>query len=390
MRDKKHHTIRFNSKTSLVQLEGVCESIDDAREQTDVFIPKHLSFGGAFGISIALSQVIAKWARHSNRGSLTVARTKSHSSDFDGLALYPHGLISMFMSQEFIDKNEPIDRDEVLKLATPTVESMNNYRFDQTQKGQGVFLSCFSGTRNEFLKPLYSRPTTEKGLRSTGDFRSLIRKLLESSDAKFVKKSNDGTINSLASLIFELIENTNDHGTKSEDGFTFDYKNPNARGVLVKKVVIGKGQNVPALTADRKTAIWSTRALLNTNHASSNRLEVSVFDFGMGIARSRLHAKGLNTRLEEISFHEEEKLVKSSFTLGVTSKQESGAGSGLDTAVKCLVELGASIRLRTGRLCYWQDFTKSKERFDPIHFIEEKPLLSDVPGTLFTILIPLI
>ena len=384
--------IRIRSKSSLVDLEQVSQSIDDLSERTDLFLPRNLSYGGAFGISIALSQVVAKWARSEHAGSLRV-NTKPDSesvySVYKELANYPHGLISMFMAMEHTDGNNNSSRENVLKQGAEKVEAMNSYRLQETQKGLGAFLACFSGMRNEFVKPFYSQATIDGGLRSTSDFRSLTRMLLEAADKRFAKNTAEDVIDPLSSLVFELIENTNDHGTKNLGGAEFGYRNPNVRGLLVRKVSVNPDQKIHSLRSDRRTSSWTTRALFKGLKRSQIRLELSVFDFGPGIVGAKQLAEKKPQCLEGVLFKEEESMVRAAFRKGITTKLKSGTGIGLDTAIRCLSDLGAAMRLRTGRICYWQDFTKSSNEFDPVHFLEKQPQLPEVPGTVYTLLIPL-
>lgn len=381
--------IRVKSKISLVQLEEKFSELDSLSTEQSLELPKHLSFGGAFGMSSALSQYVAKWSRLGRAGHLQFAKTPGLESEFSGVSSYPHCLISMFMSKRLSDSSGEQDRLQVLREAAPIIDAMNSYRYKETLKGGGAFLACFSGTRSEFLRPLYEYPTIENGLRSTSDFHMLTRDLLKASDSRFSREATDSQIECIASVIYELIENTNDHAVKDEFGRFYDFEYPNVRGILVKKIDIGKLGKIDTLHSDERTALWAARELMAREGLSRSYLEISVFDYGIGIAKTKLLNEGKAASLGNISFEEEESIVKQAFQLRTTTKDKGGTGVGLDTVVKCLTELGATLRLRTGRICYWQDFSKPAAVFDPVHFIKDKPKLSEAPGTLHSFIIPL-
>lgn len=381
--------LRVKSRISLVQLEEKFSELDSLSTEESLGLPKHLSFGGAFGISSALSQYVAKWSRLEQAGHLQFAKTPGTQSEFSEVSSYPHCLISMFMSRRLSDSSGEQDRLKVLRDAAPIVDAMNSYRYKETLKGGGAFLACFSGTRSEFLRPLYEYPTLENGLRSTSDFQILTRDILEASYSGSAREALDSQIECIASVIYELIENTNDHAVRDEFGKLYDFEYPNVRGILAKKIDIRKSGNAQALHSDERTALWTVRDLMTREGGSRSYLEISVFDYGIGIAKTRLLYEGKVASLNDVPFEKEESIVKQAFQLGNTTKAKGGTGVGLDTVVKCLTELGATLRLRTGRICYWQDFSKPTAGFNPLHFIKNKPMLSEAPGTLYTFLIPL-
>lgn len=380
---------RVTSKISLPEIEDLSLKMDALQSEEDLVLPRHLSYGGTFGISLALSQIAAKWSRSDKAGFLQFAKTPGVESEFSGASVYPHALVSMFMSKKFKDKSGEQERLEILRDAAPVVEAMTAYRYQETLKGNGVFLACFSGTKNEFIRPLYEHPTCDGGLRSSSDFQLLTKEILKASDSKFAYQTPKEQVECLANLIFELVENTNDHAVADETGRVFDFEYPNVRGILAKKIDIPEQGSKAVLRGDERTALWTTRALLSNDSSTQSLLEISIFDYGIGIAKTRLKANGRAVTLSDIPFSEEESIVKKAFSFGETTKSKHGTGSGLDTALRCLAQLGAALRLRTGRICYFQDFSKGSASFDPVHFIKSKPTLSEVPGTLYTLQIPL-
>lgn len=351
-------------------------------------LPRKIAFGGAFGMSVGVAQLTAKWSREKTAGNLLFANSSTDGSEFKEAVNLPHGLLSIFMAQSIRDRSGIQDRIQTLKEAQYIIAAMNSYEFKKTLKGPGAFLACFSGMRNEYILPFYSKSHTD-GLRGTSDFRKVVFSLLKSTDPRIARSIEDETLNTLASLVYELIENTNDHGAKDEFGKPYSFSNPNVRGLLVRSISTSSTTKTSSAQADRRTAVWNARNQMSEKGKSMHRLEITVFDFGIGIAKSRLKKEHPKKYLEELDVNYEEQLVREAFRIGVTSKEVRGAGVGLHRAVECLTELRAAMRLRTGRVCLWQDFTKHQGEFKPENYHTEKNPLSRMPGTVFTLLIPL-
>lgn len=381
--------IRLKSELTLADIEKRLIELDSSSLPVDLQLPRNLDHGGTFGISAALSQYVVKWARRNKRGTLRFFKTPGEASEFLKAIEYPHGLISIYSSMKMEDKNGIVDRLDMLKNAAAIVEAMHSYEYKSTVKGPGVFLACFSGSRKEFILPFYEKPSTSLGLRGTYHFKKLTEDILKECDSKFAKQLPESSILAIASLIFELIENTNDHATKDEFGRIYDFENPNIRGLLARKANISRDASKNVLKGDERTALWATRKLMRRTGSTQSILEISVFDYGIGIAKTWLKAKGQSLDLGELAFSDEETVVKDAFQLGNTTKDMSGTGVGLSSVLTSLASLGAAMRLRTGRLCYWQEFSSTTHEFTPVHFNKKQEELPEVPGTLFTLLIPL-
>lgn len=376
-------------------------------EVIDIRIPANLKHGGTFGITSAITQFIATWSRNDPNGHLSPYSSSSGAESFAELLHQPHGLIASYMAQHLVDpKGAEFRRQEILAQAAPYIEAMQSSKFRETMNGRGAVLTCFAGAKREYLLPLYERDQLQfplsvrndsNGMRGVGDFESLTKKLIEVCDPLALRNMPDTFTQSLGLLVRELFENTDDHATTDEFGrkYTWDY--PNVRGILAKYIsftpsskdattneAIGSFDDVPH-------RLYYQKALLNSTASKSlSFIELSVFDCGPGIAKRWLAHVDPNERIENISIEIEEKLVRETFELGKTSKSIHGTGVGLDTVVKSLVRLKALLRLRTGRLCLYQDFSSGAGSvFEPRHWLNDRKMLPRTEGTSFSILIPL-
>lgn len=383
--------ISFQSNLTLIEIEDTYSKLhSDA--VLDVRLPAHLKQGGTFGINSALVQFIATWARNNQKGRLLPYGSNTGVASYAELLHQPHGLIASYMAPNLADpKGVKLGKSEVLAQAAPFIEAMQSSRLRETMNGRGAILACFAGAKSEFLLPLYERSNIE-GMRGIGDFEKLTQQLIRVCDPSLLGRTPENIIKSISLLIRELFENTNDHATTDELGCEYSWEYPNVRGIFAKYISFGPHDS-DAINAfgDVPHRLFFQKAMLNyTASKTIDFLEISVIDSGPGIAKRWLAHVRPNANIEEVSIALEEELVRETFELGKTSKKINGTGVGLDTVIKSLVMVKALLRLRTGRLCLYQDFSSGPvSSFEPRHWLNDRKELPRTVGTSFSILIPL-
>jgi hypothetical protein len=296
------------------------------------------------------------------------------------------------MAPRLVDpKGVEFGKHEVLAQAVPYIEAMQSSKFRETMNGRGAVLACFAGAKSEFLLPIYEHKSIE-GIRGIGDFESLTKKLIEVCEPSVLRNMPDTFIQSLGLLIRELFENTNDHASTDEFGRNYTWSYPNVRGILAKYISFTPGTK-DAINSfdDVPHRLYFQKALLNkTANKTLDFIELTVIDCGPGIAKRWLAHVRPHENIENVSIDVEEALVRETFELGKTSKPINGTGVGLYTVIQSLVRLKALLRLRTGRLCLYQDFSSGAgATFAPRHWLNDRKELPRTVGTSFSILIPL-
>lgn len=383
--------ISLRTDSTLLNIEDMYKYLQSA-EAVDIRLPSHLKHGGTFGITAAIVQFVASWARDSQEGKLSPYGSGGGVDSFAELLHQPHGLIASYLAPHLIaPQGVEFEKHEVLGQAIPYIEAMQSSKFRETMNGRGAILACFSGAKNEFILPLYERKNLE-GVRGAGDFEKLTRKLIEVCDPSALRNMPDTFIQSLGLLIRELFENTNDHASTDEFGREYTWNYPNVRGILAKYISFTPSAK-DAINAfdDVPHRLYFQKALLNaTANKTLDFIELSVIDCGPGIAKRWLAHVSPHESIENVSIDKEEALVRETFELGKTSKSINGTGVGLYTVINSLVRLKALLRLRTGRLCLYQDFSNGKDTaFKPMHWLNDRKELPRTVGASFSILIPL-
>jgi len=227
--------ILLKSNLTLIEIEDLYLKLQ-SEKPIDVRIPEHLKQGGSFGITSAIIQFIATWSRSNRENKLLSYNQTIGASSYAKLLYQPHGLTACYLAPNLVDsKGNNLRKSEVLAQAIPHIEAMQTSKLRETMNGRGAILACFAGARNEFLLPLYERPTLE-GLRGIEDFERLTQQLINCCAPSALRCLPETHIQTISLLIRELFENTNDHATADEYGKEYYWEYPNVRSIIAKYI----------------------------------------------------------------------------------------------------------------------------------------------------------
>jgi hypothetical protein len=219
-------------------------------------------------------------------------------------------------------------------------------------------------------------------------FLSLLLTTLEgSSQLKQFFASHEALAESLAIILYELFQNTNDHAYEDLKGRSFGR---NVRGFLIKghSGELSDGTLSSMMSENmyfNKYLRFCEARFRDKGRTRYDFLEISVVDGGLGLAQ-----QFLKKPLTQISEKEEGRITVDCFKQGVSSKGPSSRGEGLYEVWNALQELRGFIRLRTGRVCLFQTFEKGLETANAFKNWSSSKSLQAASGTAVTIIIPCI
>lgn len=390
--------ISFKQAITLIDIENSYSKLEG--EGNDVLrVPSSLRHGGGLGITAALIQFFAAWTRTRKNPILRLYASDDHVSSLATFAQEPHGIAALYFTPSFSDSTEQIQPAKVgLAHAVGRIEAMQSGNYRETMHGRGIFLACFAGAKNEYLLPFYSKGESDS-LRGREDFARLTEQLIDACAPSANRYLQPRHVKAVANLVYELFRNTDEHAQTDENGNRYQR---NMRGLLVKFVSKSKSTISSEVTAeDVSQNLFMLRTLANSrlHPVEGGRprsvsdvafLELTVFDTGPGLVRRWLNRHSPGKKLEEIHIDEELQFVRQCFEQHATTKDNRGSGNGLSLVVSSLKEINAFLRLRTGRVCLYQDFSsKSSITFSPKHWLSNRLELQMVAGTAYTIIIPL-
>ena len=362
----------------------------------DVFLrlPKSMSHGGVFGVDAAIAQLVITWARSHDQSVLHLfADSESAPDQILQLGKTAAGLAALIMSSKIeTETHELIEKRAALFVIRPLIEAMFTGDLRNTSSERGarpkvINLFSINFAKMEFIKPFYYGGASPQ-IHSHSAFASL----LEMSSALMHTRQDKqalvrGGLPALGSVLAELIANADQHSVT--DVYGVKYKK-GLRGTSVKASRIKKDEIKAISDKESQFALFAMRNMLK-DAEYLDFIEISVIDSGPGLARRWLSAK-LGSPIEdlsELSIAEEVQATLECFKKHVTTKDSATSGMGLHNAVQALNKLKAYIRLRTGRVCFYQAFQGQDQvvDFNPKNWSGDTQL-SAAEGTVFTICIP--
>lgn len=404
--------LRFPRDINLDFLSKQIEKLSRS-EASFIQIPAKIPAGSGFAVVGCFIQLLAAWSRNNKSRILQVAGEPVEDM-LANLAEEPHGSAAIYFAQKVAGaRGFQMSSDQARKYLIPVIRAMQTHNYRATSGARGVHLCCYHGSINEYLTPFYGRNDAQS-LRDSSEFVDLINNIIEAFEPTALKKLPPTSLRFISSIIFELFSNTHDHARTDEAGNI--YSEGNVRGLIARtiefredpresyvnthvhrymtKATLQKEYRRPSPEVNRERvenakAGYEKQPAANSKSRISTRfLEFTIYDTGPGLARNWARRKG--RAQESLNFDEELKLVSECFAIGSTTKESDGVGQGLANSILALKRLGAFMALRTGRAFLYQDFLrKSEEAFRPEHWHPDQKEQPYLPGTTYTIVVPL-
>lgn len=357
-------------------------------------LPKSMSHGGLFGVDAALAQLVITWARAHDESALHLyADSESASDQILQLGRTVAGLAALILSSQIeTEAHEIIDKRAALFVIRPLIEAMfeGDLRNTSSERGarpKAINLFSINFAKMEFIKPFYYGGASPR-IHSHSTFASLLEMSSALMHTKQDKKTLlRGGLPALGSVLAELIANADQHSVTDVHGVKYK---KGLRGTSVKATRIKKDEIHVISDKESQFALFALRNMLK-DAEYLDFIEISVIDSGPGLARRWLSAQQGSPveDLNELPIAEEVQATLECFKKHVTTKDSATSGMGLHNAVQALNKLKAYVRLRTGRVCFYQAFQGQDQvvEFNPKNWSGDGQLAA-AEGTVFTICIP--
>ncbi|MEN5033853.1 ATP-binding protein [Pseudomonas sp. TWI929] len=383
--------MQINRKLNLYDIESLYDSLGT---DPHLRLPISMSHGGGLGVDAALAQFIVTWARAYDESVLHLyAPVEEAIAQIPQVAKSAAGLFALIMSSEIHSQDHQIvDRREALVAIRPLIEAMFDGDIRNTSSSKGarptaINLFSVNYAKREFIKPFYFDHNSPQ-VQPPSWFSELIA---HSSNLMTANKDRAALLRAglpeLGSVLYELIDNANQHATTDVVGNKYRKA---LRGTSIKLNRISRQDALGYSAREPELARFILKHFLRSEVLDF--LEISVIDSGPGLARRWLTAKQGRPvgSLEQLDFEEELSATLECFKRHVSSKPDpERSGIGLHTALQALNKLKAYVRVRTGRLSLNQAFQGRSGimEFEPSARGTKERLVA-AEGTVFTICIP--
>lgn len=292
------------------------------------------------------------------------------------------GIAAVRLSKGIRLGEQTFNRREVFQESVERMQAMDAGKYEDVVNGRVVDLICVAGSKVQHLRPLFRASGQVK---PPSEMAAEMRRLID-----FVNKQSGRTsvpeslIEILGLFCTELVSNTQEHATSDHLGLPYL--------AHVEGVMVGWRRLEDEIFAEDFDGsedlrrYWQRESSTTDNNKTSLRaLHISFFDSGPGFA-SRMSGKAV----QDMSLQEEREYLLKCLQPRQSSKTLDAAGIGLPAILNELRRVGGLIRIRSGRLCIYNQFEENDVQRDLGDFRDwDNADLAPVAGAVVTIMIPL-
>ena len=376
--------MRIAAHSTIPASERALQALNAAGGNEPLRLPlniKHL-VGGA---EATLAQVIITWAQRNVSPRLeTVLSSSSQIEDF--VRRLP-GLVAALCAQEAVGIGTEGSIFEPLRSAAlGRLDQLQGGRPKTGYRGSSAEILCADHLGRDAPYLLYL-PDHRGGsrLRSRENFRDLANWLLRgASPEEYRPRVDPEASEAIGAMLFETFKNTEDHALVDTSGDLLDVS---IRAIKTNHHAVAPGDLARIVEEFTPLANYCASLAPPDGAIQTHLFEISILDSGPGFA-----ATWTGRPLDQLTLAEEESAVRSCFGRG-SAKGQSRFGEGLPHVLRLLRRQSGFLRLRTGRLSLYADFSTVDDVDDASclrrHDSTGMPNFAPVSGSLLTILIPM-
>lgn len=377
--------MKVAGKATIATIEQLLKSLDGSSPDEPLKVPlrlRHLAGGG----EASLVQFILTWAQATTGHLLETYMASADAEQVDDFVRRLPGLVASLCAKEIIGTSSEINLTAVVKQAAITrLEALQSRQVATAFRGSSAEIICADDISRGHPYLLYHENERGTGaLRPRTEFHKLADWLLNKlTPIDFKRHLDSGASNAIGSMLYETFKNTEEHAIRKTNG---DYIAPSVRAVKTNRFSISP-MNLEAIVADFQPLADYCKSLSAPKFGTNtNFIELSVLDSGPGFAPT-----WTGKSLIDLTDAEEEAAVRQCFGKG-SSKNGNNVGEGLPLVLMLLHRQRGFLRLRTGRMSLYADFSKPNQpsTFAALErYHDQLGHLATVAGSLLTLVIPL-
>ncbi len=368
----------LQARASLKEVEHAMLTIEQAPGK-DLLVSKDFA-SKRLGVlhDAARLQLLATWARQAPEGCLQFHGQNVRDFVLEEWCEYAPGIVALRMCKGIQVGDEFVERRAALKPAATKMANSDVMDLSGIIKGRTVDFCCVSGSKVQYLRPLFTErnPSSVKGKQGMAD---LLREVSNRVAVVDKERIPDEFIDACAIFCSELMRNTQEHATADHAGQRYVEH--------VEGLIVGWNDDTTAedfTSHERLQAFWEREHMCQGQTGTLRTFQLSFFDTGPGFA-SRLTGKLVN----ELALTDERSVVLGGLKRNASSKRETGSGNGIPEVLAMLRQLGGLITIRTGRLRLFKTFSPGEDT-DLFAFDDWFPEpLAAAAGAVVSIILPI-
>ncbi|MGE8454755.1 MAG: hypothetical protein ACN6OP_29920 [Pseudomonadales bacterium] len=334
----------------------------------------------------AYLQALLTWARLNPEAALNIVGGSEQNSStiLDVACGYSIGIAAMSMGGSVKVQGEHVARQDALLGAKSRIEAAYQGDYDSLVRGRTIDLLSVSGAARQFLKPLFSGPSS-RDVKDKFDLKITIRGLAKRA-APLSTNLDESTILSLATLTHELFENTQDHAIADEYG---QFYRRHVELLNVGWVSSSEDETEGDFFGNETLrTYWDAISFGQIGREKAAGICFNFLDSGPGMA-----ARLLGKPLFQMTRDEEASALRQCLKMNATSKSTHATGLGLNAVLSEIAQTAGFVRIRSGRQAIFKCFPPGADSsFQDMEFenwFDSERELPRVAGTLVSIFIPL-
>ena len=375
--------MRISAESTIPATEEALRRISDSGVDEPMSLPKNIRYL-AGGAEAALAQAVLTWAQQKPDAALQLL--VDSSDQIEGFVRRLPGLVGALCANSAVGKGGGAILDELRRAALGRLEQLQGKQPKLGYRGSSAEIVCVDhlGRGTPYLLYLLN-PRGGAQLRPRESFRELAawilrRSIPEAYRGQFDPEASDA----LGAMLFEIFKNTEDHALTNVAG---DVLNISIRAVKTNHNAL-KPEDLESIVGSFPPLANYCRSLMPPQGAAQIHLfELSVLDSGPGFAPT-----WTGRSYSALSLEDEETATRACFGRG-SAKGESRFGEGLPHVVRLLRRQRGFLRLRTGRLSFFADYSGEIQPDDAIGLRRHEPAdtapLGSAAGSLLTVLLPM-
>jgi hypothetical protein len=383
-------TVRIPAQSTIAASERALSELGEAPIKEALKLPtrvRHLA-GGA---EASLVQLIVTWAQRSRPRRLETFIASPEDEQIVDFVRRLTGLVAALCADEIAGVSRNVDLTRaVTTAALERLDQLSGSRPTSAYRGPSAEIICADHIGRGAPYLLYQR--SAKGgfeLRSRENFRALASWLLRRViPAEYLETFDPMAGDAIGGMLYELLKNTEDHALVDDQG---DLLSTSIRALKTNHIGIIPGELVRLVEDSAPIANYCRSLTAQAGGVQTHLFELSILDSGPGFA-----ATWTGKPLENLSDTEEERAVRDCFGRGSTkrgsTKGESRFGEGLPHVMRMLRKERGFLRLRTGRISLFADYSRPDQPAEASALQRFRPdgnKLARVAGSLLTLIIPM-